>query len=259
VTYAADADPALLFHSASSNVKAKVVDLSIDHDNRPRRFVSIPGAQRIVLPKGNFRLAQPLGAALQKRLSTREFELKPMALARLSQLLFTSYGARGVRKVDGETVVDRCTPSAGGLYPIELYVTTQRVAGVPDGIHHYDARFHRLETVATGQHHGRMAELTIGQDMIRDANVVVVLAAMFRRTMWKYGTRGYRYVWLDAGHIGQNLYLAAGALALGAVAIGGFFDLEVNRLLRLPSDETAVYMVCIGNPRSKVRRARRNA
>jgi len=67
--------------------------------------------------------------------------------------------------------------------------------------------------------------------------------------MWKYGQRGYRYVWLDAGHLAQNLYLVADALGLGPVAIGAFFDEELNELLRLPRDEEAAYLVCIGHPK----------
>lgn len=241
-------DPARLFHLNSANVRSKAVDLQLDYDARPPRFRTFPGSPRIPLPKGHFRVLQSLGAALEGRRSVRDFTLRPLSLARLSQLLFLSHGVRGVKTVEGEVVFDRCAPSAGGLYPIELYVATQKVERVPDGIHHYDARFHRLEQVAAGRFHDALADLTIGQEMIRSANLVIVMTAVFQRTSWKYGLRGYRYVWLDAGHVGQNLYLAAGGLKLGAVTIGGFFDAEVNRLLRLPPDETAVYLACVGQP-----------
>jgi SagB-type dehydrogenase family enzyme len=241
-------DPARLFHVNSTNVRSKAVDLVLDYDNRPPRFRTFPGSKRIALPRGHFRIRKTLGAALESRHSVRDFVLRPLSLDRLGQLLYLSHGVRGVRTVEDEVVFSRCSPSAGGLYPIELYVATQKVRGVPDGIHHYDARFHRLEQVAAGRFHEHLADLTIGQDMIRTANLVVVMTAVFQRTMWKYGLRGYRYVWLDAGHVGQNLCLTAVGLNLGAVTIGGFFDLEIGRLLQLPPDEAAVYLACIGQP-----------
>jgi SagB-type dehydrogenase family enzyme len=242
-------EPAELFHLNSSNVRSQPGDLELDHDHHPPRFRRIAGARRIALPKGHFEVRQTLGAAFRHRQSTRDFALRPLALGRLSQLLFLSHGVRGTKTIEGESAFDRCSPSAGGLYPIELYVVTQRVGKLPDGIYHYDARFHMLEEVRRGRFHDRLADLTIGQDMIRSANLVLVLTATFDRTMWKYGLRGYRYVWLDAGHVGENVYLAAGGLGLGAVTIGGFFDAEVNALLELPREETAVYLACVGQRR----------
>ncbi|APV51465.1 hypothetical protein BWI17_18265 [Betaproteobacteria bacterium GR16-43] len=250
--------PARFFHLNSSNARAKAVDLAVDYDTRPRRFKSLPSVTRVALPKGNFNIQQTLGEALRSRTSTRDFKLRSLPLARLSQLLYLSHGIRGLKTVEGEVAFDRCAPSAGGLYPIELYVATQQVQGVPDGVYHYDARYHRLEEVVRGNRHAELAELTIGQDMIRTANAVVVMCAVFQRTMWKYGSRGYRYTLLDAGHIGQNLYLSAGAMGLGAVTIGGFFDAEVNRLLKLSSDEDALYLACIGqHDRPHARKAKR--
>ena len=131
---------------------------------------------------------------------------------------------------------------------MELYVATQRVTGVPDGIYHYDARFQRLDQLRTGRFQDQLVDLTFGQDMIRDANLVVIMTAVFQRTMWKYGSRGYRYVWLDAGHVGENLYLVAGGLKLGIVTIGGFLDAEINDLLGLPPEETTIYLACVGHP-----------
>jgi SagB-type dehydrogenase family enzyme len=169
----------------------------------------------------------------------------------VGRLLHACYGVRDHRRVDGQWTYDRPSPSAGGLYPLELYVAVQAVTGLADAIYHYDPRAHELELRLPGTHHREIADMTIGQQMICEANLVVIISAVFQRTMWKYGQRGYRYVWLDAGHLGQNLYLAAVALGLGPVAIGGFFDSELKRLLALPAGEEVVYLVCIGQMREQ--------
>jgi len=221
--------------------------MTVDVDRRPLRFRTYPGSQRIDLPGCDFNIGASLGDVLQRRQSKRKFLLRPLELAIVSQLLYTSYGLRGYRKVDGQWTYDRPSPSAGGLYPLELYVATQAVEGLGDGIYHYDARAHQLELRHTGLVHPDLANMTIGQDMIRDANLVIIISAIFQRTMWKYGQRGYRYVWLDAGHVGQNFYLVAEALGLGQVSIGGFFDDELHRLLELPeAEEEVIYLICIG-------------
>jgi SagB-type dehydrogenase family enzyme len=126
---------------------------------------------------------------------------------------------------------------------------SQRVDGLADGVHHYDARAHQLEERRRGRFHAQIANMTLGQAMVADANLVIVVTAVFQRTMWKYGQRGYRYVWLEAGHLGQSIYLAAHAMHLGAVAIGGFFEREVDACIGVSgTDETAVYMLCVGVP-----------
>jgi SagB-type dehydrogenase family enzyme len=198
----------------------------------------------------------PLGAALRRRSSIRAFELKPLALARLGRLLYGSFGVKGIKKIENLSSYDRPAPSAGGLYPLELYVATQSVRSISDGVYHYLPVSHQLETISIGAVHSALPDLTIGQDMIGETNVVVVIAAVFYRTMWKYGQRGYRYVWLDAGHLAQNIYLIATAMRLGAVSIGGFFDSELHALLHLPEDEQPLYALCVGHPTDAPKRSR---
>jgi SagB-type dehydrogenase family enzyme len=189
-----------------------------------------------------------LGEAIEKRRSIRELAQEPLPLETLGRLLHTAYGVRGHCKMGPDWTAVRTTPSAGGRYPLELYVATQSVEGLADGIYHYDARAHELELRRPGLAQPALADLTVGQEVTRLANVVIVVTAIRERTMWKYGQRGYRYVFIDAGHVGQNVYLVATALGLGPTAIGGFFDAEMNALLDLPSDEEAVYVLCIGQP-----------
>jgi SagB-type dehydrogenase family enzyme len=242
-------DIARLYHGHSRHLRQRMPDIGSDADAPPRRFRTYPGSPRVDLPGRDFALSVPLGETLRRRESVRDFLLRPLPLETVGRLLHASYGVRGYRQMEGQWTYDRPSPSAGGLYPLELYIVAQLVDGLADGIYHYDARSHQLEQRDTGAAHPDVARITLGQEMIRSANLVVAITAIFQRTMWKYGQRGYRYVWLDAGHLAQNLYLVATALGLGAMAIGGFYDAEMNDLLALPADEEEViYMVCVGQP-----------
>jgi len=240
---------AKLYHLNSSHVRSRVPRTDVDLDRTPLRFRTYPGSERRDLPGRDYDLAVALGDVLQRRRSVREFRLQSLGLPLLGRLLHASYGLRSSHEIDAEWSSDRSAPSAGALYPLELYVATQAVDGLKDAVYHYDARAHQLELRRSGLVHAELTSMTIAQQMIRESNLVIVISAIFERTMWKYGQRGYRYVWLDAGHVGQNLCLCATALGLGAVAIGGFFDDEVNALIRLPTaEEEAIYLVCVGQP-----------
>ncbi|WP_437924546.1 SagB/ThcOx family dehydrogenase [Sorangium sp. So ce291] len=243
-----EADVARLYHLQSSHVRSRPLEAPFDGDLQPLRFRTYAGSARTPLPGRDFAIDAPLGAVLERRRSVRDFVLRPMALETLGRLLHASYGVRGARKIEGEWSCDRPAPSAGGRYPLEIYVATQAVEGVPDGLYHYDARAHELELRREGLAHAALADLAVAQDMVLNTNAVVIITAIPLRTMWKYGQRGYRFLWLDAGHIGQNLYLVATAMGLGPVAIGGFYDDELKDFLALPAEEDAMYLVCIGQP-----------
>jgi SagB-type dehydrogenase family enzyme len=240
------ADLARLYHLNSSNSRPILPDLSLNYDRRPQRYRTYPGARRIALPGRDHQYAMPVGEAIQKRCSGRDFSTEELPLAQLGRLLYNGYGVTGTVEIEGEHISRRPVPSGGALYPLELYVATQNVEGLEDAIYHYDARDHELEWRRSGLFHQQLAKMTLGQDMLGAANVAILIATVTERTMWKYGQRGYRYVLLEAGHVGQNLYLAATASDLGIVGIGGFFDAEVNQLCMLPKDEEVIYMLCAG-------------
>jgi SagB-type dehydrogenase family enzyme len=249
MTHREEPDIARLYHGHSRYLRRRMIDIPTDVDTQPRRFRTYAGSPRVALPGRDFALGVSLGETLQRRESVRDFLLQPLPLETVGRLLNTCYGVRGYRQIEGQWTYDRPTPSAGGLYPLELYIAAQMVDDLVDGIYHYDARSHQLELRRTGVIHPDVASATLDQEMIHSANLVVAITAIFQRTMWKYRQRGYRYVWLDAGHLGQNLYLVATALGLGAMAVGGFYDAELNDLFALPADEEdVIYMVCIGQP-----------
>ncbi|KYF68537.1 SagB/ThcOx family dehydrogenase [Sorangium cellulosum] len=241
-----EADVARLYHLQSSHVRARPLEPPFDGDLQPLRFRTYMGSARTPLPGRDFAIEAPLGAVLERRRSVRKFALRPMPLETLGRLLHASYGVRGMRKIEGDWCSDRPTPSAGGKYPLEIYVATQAVEDLPDGLYHYDARAHELELRREGLAHAALTDLTLAQEMVLNTNVVVIITAVPFRTMWKYGQRGYRFLWLDAGHVGQSLYLVATAMGLGPVAIGGFYDDELKAFMALPAEEDPMYVVCIG-------------
>lgn len=248
MTRSKEADVARLFHAHSCHERSRTTEMSLDMNTQPIRFRTYPGAKRTKLPGRDFALAAPIGEVLARRKSVRDFDLRPMPLEALGRLLHASYGVKGERFI-GEWVFERSAPSAGGRYPLEVYIAAQSVEGLEDGIHHYDARAHELELRRPGLMQPKLSGMALDQEMVTAANIVVIITVIPERTMWKYGQRGYRYVWLDAGHLGENLYLVATAMGLGPVGIGGFYDREVNDLLDLPPGEDAAYVICIGQPK----------
>ncbi len=218
------------------------------------------------LPEAQLRTAlpvpqqSPLLEIMKKRSSCRSYKLQSMPLETLATLLRGAYGISTIGTVpDGVTAQFRNVPSAGGLFPLEIYVATQRVTGIPDGIHHYALRPHFLELVREGSLITARQSALLVDPFVRDANLVIFIAAIFARTQKKYGPRGYRYILLEAGHVAQNLCLLATEQGLGTLCIGGFVDSEINHLLGLDGlREAVVYGVGIGYPEKDLKRQRQS-
>jgi SagB-type dehydrogenase family enzyme len=243
-----DIDVAALYHLNSSNVRVTPAQIP-DPERKPPSRRLHHGARRISLPGADLEIAQPLGDALAARRSLRDYSDATLPTLLLGKLLFACAGVNGTLSFEGFTLGARTYPSGGALYPLEIYPVLQRVEGIADGIYHYDPFAHELEEIRIGNVHDQFAAMTFGQDMLATANAILFITAVFERSMWKYGQRGYRYVWIEAGHLGQNLYLVAGALGLAPVALGGFYDAEANALLGLGSGEQTIYAICAGQPR----------
>ena len=160
---------------------------------------------------------------------------KPLPLSTLSALLWGSYGIIRTDAVllGGSLALMRPVPSAGGLFPLEIYVATQRVQDLPDGLHHYNVRNHALEPLSDGPVFKSLQPHLFMYPAIEHANAIVFLAAVFNRTQKKYGPRGYRYILLEAGHVAQNLCLLAVEQGLGTLCMGGYTDGELNQALGL--------------------------
>jgi len=211
--------------------------------------------KEIEAPEG--RLALPAAPAsalmhtLRRRRSCRAYDPRArLPLASLSALVLAAYGIVRVAPLEGvSSFLRRTVPSAGGLFPLELFLFTQRVQDVADGLYHYDVRAHGLTAVRTGELFSSLEPALYAFPFVRDANVLFAFAAMFSRTQRKYGPRGYRYILLEAGHAAQNLTIAATECGLGSLCIGGFVDSALNRAIGLePSAEGVVYAIAAGIP-----------
>ena len=178
-----------------------------------------------------------LEEAISRRHSVREFTKEPLNERELAQLLWT---AQGITRREGY----RAAPSAGALYPLELYVAT------PDGFYHYRPREHQLKRLADRDLRPALYRAGLEQEQLREAPAVFVIAAVYERTSQKYGqARTPRYVHMEAGHAAQNLLLEAVALGLGSVPVGAFHDDEVRRVLSLPTNHRPIYLLPVGHPR----------
>lgn len=182
------------------------------------------------------------------RRSVRDFKDEELNLNELSKLLYHSFGVTGeITRPDGGTVPLRAAPSGGALYPAEIYLGIRRVSGVEPGIYHYNVPEHALELLKPGDPTEKLHEACCQQEYTKQAAVVFLISGVFQRTKRKYGERGYRYVLLDVGHLGQNIYLSCTALNLAIMTTCGFFDDVVNKLLRIDGiDETTLYVAFVG-------------
>ncbi len=179
-------------------------------------------------------------AILQRR-SVRDFTGEPLSLKELAQLL---WACQGVTSPFGY----RSAPSAGALYPLEIYVVVKNVTDLQAGIYHYQPgrkmNEHQIELVQPGDHALALTRAALGQNYIPSAAVNVVIASVTERTAVKYGDRALQYVYLEAGHAAQNICLQAQPFGLGVLTIGAFYDRKVKELLGTDADP--VYILCVG-------------
>jgi SagB-type dehydrogenase family enzyme len=183
--------------------------------------------------------------AIGERRSVRTYSEGSLTMLELSQLLFAAQGVTGER--GGRAL--RSAPSAGGTYPIEVYVFANRVESLDKGIYRYVPGSHTIELLKGGAYGDSLAGACLGQSMPRTCAVSLVLTAVPQRTAARYGDRAMRYVLMEAGHVSQNVLLESTSLGLGAVPVGAFDDGRLNRLIGVDGEtEVALYVNSIGRP-----------
>ena len=194
----------------------------------------------IELPKPQRTGTISVEQALQSRRSVRSFKLRPLILEEVSQLL---WAAQGVTAGSFRTA-----PSAGALYPLEVYVAVGNVEGLDAGVYRYDPTAHALSEVRKGDVLKSLSRATFWQKWVGAGAFAMVFSAVYERTTGKYGERGIRYVHMEAGHAAQNVYLQAEALGLATVVVGAFMDSWVKRVLHMKDDERPLSIMPVGKP-----------
>lgn len=234
------------FQRETVHRRDRLIGRYLDWDRKPGTYKSYPESSRVALPVPGSP-STTLDQVLRGRRSVRDFEWRPLSLQELSYLLWASTGI--TRRERGHEF--RTAPSAGALYPVETYMAVNDVTEVPPGIYHYSIRDHALEQLRRGRMGEELARAALDQSMCARAPLVLIWTALFERSKWKYDQRAYRYLYLDAGHVAQNLALAAVALGLGSCQIAAIYDEEVNELLGVDGgEEGAIYLSAVGWPRA---------
>ncbi|HUT23617.1 MAG TPA: SagB/ThcOx family dehydrogenase [Sumerlaeia bacterium] len=205
------------------------------------------GGRRRDLPEPHkgFPSGPEIADLIASRRSVREYGSAPLSLKHLAYLLWAT---QGLREVVNDHIALRTVPSAGARHALETHLLVNRVEGLEPGLYRYLALEHKLGEVSTeGDLARRAARACLGQTMVLSSAVTFVWVAVRRRMQWRYGERGFRYLYLDAGHVCQNLYLAAESIGCGACAIGAFDDDAMNALLDLDGDEEfVIYLATLG-------------
>jgi len=199
-------------------------------------------AEKVTLPT-DWDMDRELRQTLQYRRSCRRFGESAISIKDLSVLLWASQGITG----RAGNFFLRAAPSAGALYPVETYLSVQNVETIDGGLYHFQPAEFSLDKLSWEFSGNKVAEAALGQSFLAQAGVVFIWSAILRRNFSKYGHRGMRYILMDAGHISQNMLLAAEALGLGACPVAAFYDDELNALLGLDgTEESVIYMAAVG-------------
>lgn len=254
-----EVDPAELYHENSKLAWSDdelfawygfVASAPALQDTLSRPYKRYRGKPRVALPAEMPPALHGFDEAVLARRSERAFA-GPVGLDQLAKMLHLGYGLTR-RDRPGASAMERrfrAAPSAGGLFPLELYVVARDVTGLDAGLYHYSPADHALELLEPGDHSERLGRIAFSPEVLAGAAGAVVMSGFFARSTFKYRKRAYRFVLLEAGHVCQNLVLTACSLGLGTVALGGFVDDDLNDMLGIDGlDESALYVVPFGMP-----------
>ena len=232
-----------IFQKETKYYRGRLPEGGLDWGSVPDTYKRYSESLRIALPPPSFGQAVSIWEVMKKRRSIREFKEERLSLSDLSQILWASQGI--TQKVQGVSL--RTTPSAGALYPIETYLVINAVSELEAGVYHYAVETHELEQLKQGDFRIPITRTALDQEIAYFANVVFVWTAIFEWSKWKYQQRAYRYVYMDAGHIAQNVALSAVALGLSSCQLGALYDDEANVLLGVDGvHESTIYITAVG-------------
>ena len=233
-----------LYHQETKYRKESMPRGGLDWANQPFPYKEFTRAlNRFPIRPLGQKGGKSLWEAIAQRRSIREFSNQSATFSEISQLIWATQGIT----LKGRGFDFRASPSAGALYPIETYLVVNRVEQIPPGLYHYSVKETQLILLKEGHFGPEISQAGLGQEMLEEAACVFVWTAIVARSKWKYRERAYRYIYMDVGHIGQNLYLAATAMNLGCCTVGAFFDDEIDRLIGVDGkEEISVYLGAVG-------------
>jgi len=195
------------------------------------------------LPKPKVYGEMSVEESIYRRRSIRDYSEEPLRLEDLSQILWSAQGITEPNRMF------RSAPSAGATFPLEIYVVVKEVIDLNPGVYHYIPNNHSLKLIKEGDYSYHLYRACLNQKWVLNAKANLVITAIYERTTSVYGERGIRYVHMEAGHVGQNIYLQSTALGVGTVAIGAFYDEYVEEIIGCGRDERALYIFPLGYSR----------
>lgn len=203
-------------------------------------------SERVDLPGEHLELEMKLSQAIGTRESLREYSDQPLSLSELDALLYYSYGINRSNEGTEFPRPFRNVPSGGGLFPLDIYFYTSSVEGLKPGLWHYNPKEEAIFLVSPGRKTDQISKLIAQQELV-NAPLLVFICAHFERSLFKYRDRGYRFIFLDAGHLVQNFNLVGTSLGIGSVNIGGYFDRETDKFLDMDGlTQSTIYMIAAG-------------
>jgi SagB-type dehydrogenase family enzyme len=234
------------FQIETKYTRNKILGGNLYWRKKPETYKSYPASKTIQLPRQLKEATLNFAEVLTRRKSIRAFSTQPLTCVDLGFLLWAS---TGIQRLE-QGYEFRTAPSAGALYPIETYIAANNLENVDKGIYHYNIKNHQLEEIKTGNFGTDLAHAALDQEMCATASAVFIWTAVFRRSKWKYKQRAYRYIYLDAGHIAENLALATASINCGSCQVGAFFDDEINSIVGIDgTEESAICLSVVGHPK----------
>lgn len=217
----------------------------LDWSKKPKIYKEYKNTKTTILPVIDQIQTLSFDQTLRNRKSIRNYKQKPLTLRQTAYLLWSSTGIQRIQ----QGYEFRNAPSAGALYPIETYLQANSVENLQTGLYHYNIKNHNLEQLSNQDQSKEITKACLGQGMPINAQLTLIWTAIFQRSKWKYKQRAYRYIYLDAGHIAQNLALCASSIGLGSCQIGAFYDDKINKILQIDGEkESTIYLTTVGHP-----------
>ena len=193
----------------------------------------------IKLPKVAVNSNNSIEKVLSSRRSVRSYKNDPLILNQVSQLLWSTQSITSPRGL-------RIAPSAGALYPLEIYLIAGNVKDLPAGVYKYDYTNHKIKKVVDGDKRAEMCDACLGQSSVKEGAINILICGIYQRTTGKYGDRGKQYVHVEVGCVAQNVYLQVESLGLGTVYIGALNDKQIQQIAKLPAKEIPFCVLPVG-------------